>query len=88
MKVQGPTLQVDVLSDKTDENSSNHCGIMEQKPKLVEQVNTGPGNDGLNGLFGSNQDETMRIDSNMEKLLKLMVQILHPKKNISSHFCT
>ena len=56
--------------------------------KLVEQVNTGPGDDGLNGLFGSNQDETMRIDSNMEKLLKRMQQILHPKKYISSHFCT
>ena len=40
---------------------------MEQKPKLVEQVTPGLADDGLDGIFGSNQDETMRIDANVAK---------------------
>ena len=30
---------------------------------MVEQDKTGPTCDGLDGIFGSNQDETMRIDA-------------------------
>ena len=35
--------------------------------KPVEQVKPGPMDDGLNGIFGSSQDETMRIEANMAK---------------------
>ena len=65
--LSSPTLQEDLLSDETYQNSSNNCGIMEQKPKLVEQVRPGPMDDGLNEIIGSNQDETMRIDADMMK---------------------
>ena len=40
---------------------------MEQKSKLVEQVKPGPTDNVLNGSFGLNQEETMRIDTDMAK---------------------
>ena len=45
-----PTLQEDMLNDKTYKNSSNNCGIMEHKSKLVEQVSLGL-DDGLSRLM-------------------------------------
>ena len=73
-----------MFSDEMYKNLSNNCSIVEQKPKLVEQVKTGPTNCGLNGIFGFNQDETMRIDTEMAKTLAQ--QILHLKKYISANF--
>ena len=40
---------------------------MEQKPIPVEQVNPDPMDDGLNATFGSNQVESMRIDTSIAK---------------------
>ena len=44
--------------------------------------------DGINESLGSNQDETMRIETNTAKLLQLAQQILHLKKYISANFFT
>ena len=40
---------------------------MEQKPKSVEQAKPGPMDDGLDGILGSNQDETLRVDADTAK---------------------
>ena len=52
-------------SSPTPNGNSLNCGVMEQKPKMVEQGKTGPMHDGFNGIFGSNQEETMRTDASM-----------------------
>ena len=45
--------------------------------------------DGLDGIFGLNQDETMRIDANTAKTPENLVPlILHPKKYIFSQIFT
>ena len=52
-----------LLQHMTYKKSSNSCEVVEQKHKIVEQNATGAMDDGLDGIFGLNQDETMRIDT-------------------------
>ena len=73
-----------MFSDEIYKNLSDNCNIVEQKSKLVEQVKTSPTNCGLNGIFGFNQDEAMRIVTEMARTLAQ--QILHLKKYISANF--
>ena len=40
---------------------------MEQKPIPVKQVNIGPMDDKLDGILALNQNETMKIDTNMAR---------------------